>query len=406
MISSQEARTTILSNVSPLPPKELPFTETLGLVLAEDIVSDLDIPPFNNSSMDGFAVRAEDTASAASDSPVSLRISGEIPAGEGKEFSLMPGEALRIMTGAPMPPGADAVVPKENTETRETTVLINNEAQKGEYVRLIGEDVSKGLGVLKKGTTIRAPEIGLLASLGRSRVKVFRAPTVAVIGTGNELVEVNKPLLKGQIRDSNSYSLAAQINGCGAKSFRLGIAKDTREDTLAKISKGFEYDVVITIGGVSVGEYDFVNQVLKDLGAELKFWRIRQEPGKPLAFSVLKGKPVFGLPGNPVSAMVCFEEYVRPALLKMMGKTKLFRPEVSAVLDQDFKKEPGKIYFLRTKLERRNGTYFAKPTGPQGSGILRSMALADGIGIIPEESSLVKAGDKIRVQMIGLPEDH
>jgi len=406
LISSQEARTTILSNVSPLPPKELPFTETLGLVLAEDIVSDLDIPPFNNSSMDGFAVRAEDTASAASDSPVSLRISGEIPAGEGKEFSLMPGEALRIMTGAPMPPGADAVVPKENTETRETTVLINNEAQKGEYVRLIGEDVSKGLGVLKKGTTIRAPEIGLLASLGRSRVKVFRAPTVAVIGTGNELVEVNKPLLKGQIRDSNSYSLAAQINGCGAKSFRLGIAKDTREDTLAKISKGFEYDVVITIGGVSVGEYDFVNQVLKDLGAELKFWRIRQEPGKPLAFSVLKGKPVFGLPGNPVSAMVCFEEYVRPALLKMMGKTKLFRPEVSAVLDQDFKKEPGKIYFLRTKLERRNGTYFAKPTGPQGSGILRSMALADGIGIIPEDSSLVKAGDKIRVQMIDLPEDH
>ena len=406
MISSQEARTTILSNVSPLPPKELPFTETLGLVLAEDIVSDLDIPPFNNSSMDGFAVRAEDTASAASDSPVSLRISGEIPAGEGKEFSLMPGEALRIMTGAPMPPGADAVVPKENTETRETTVLINNEAQKGEYVRLIGEDITKGLCVLKKGTTVRAPEIGLLASLGRSRVKVFRAPTVAVIGTGNELVEVNKPLLKGQIRDSNSYSLAAQTNGCGAKSFRLGIAKDTREDTLAKISKGFEYDVVITIGGVSVGEYDFVNQVLKDLGAELKFWRIRQEPGKPLAFSVLKGKPVFGLPGNPVSAMVCFEEYVRPALLKMMGKTKLFRPEVSAVLDQDFKKEPGKIYFLRTKLERRNGTYFAKPTGPQGSGILRSMALADGIGIIPEDSSLVKAGDKIRVQMIDLPEDH
>jgi len=230
---------------------------------------------------------------------------------------------------------------------------------------------------------------------------------VAILTTGDELVEVDEPIAPGKIRDSNGYALYAQAKACGAKPIMLGIARDTKGEVRAKIDEGLDVaDVVLTTGGVSVGEYDVVKDVLADLGAELKFWRVAQKPGKPLAFWILRDKLVFGLPGNPVAVMVSFEEYVRPALLKMMGRTKLFRPEVEAYLTHDIKKKPGRVHFVRVKVEKRDGDYYVASTGPQGSGILKSMSLADGLALIPPEANLVKAGEKVRVHLIDMPEDH
>ncbi|MFQ5574120.1 MAG: gephyrin-like molybdotransferase Glp, partial [Terriglobia bacterium] len=287
MISCREALGIILGEVKTLPARALPFSETLGLVLAEDITSGHDIPPFANSSMDGFSVRASDIKGASGDSPVRLRITGEMQAGDGRDLSLQPGTAIRIMTGAPVPGGSDTVVPKEETKTVGDTVHIRREFPEGRYVRPKGEDVRQGSKVLKAGLVIGPATLGFLASLGVSEVKVVPRPAVSVVGTGNELVEADEPLKPGQIRDSNSHSLVAQIDAMGACGSRVGVARDTKEDTLAKIRAALEADVVITIGGVSVGEYDFVNDVLAGLGAEQKFYKLRQEPGKPLAFWVL-----------------------------------------------------------------------------------------------------------------------
>lgn len=407
MIKPKEARRIILNEVKIQSAEKVNLMDSLGYVLAEDVVSDINIPPFDNSAMDGFAIIASDTIGASKESPCKLKVLGDLKAGDVSDFQVASGSALKIMTGAPVPQGADSVIKKEDTSLNNEEVLIYCEAKKGDNVRLTGEDVTEGEKVFPCGFNIRPQEIGLLASLGKSELKIFKPPTIAIISTGDELVEIDEPLTPGKIRNSNTYSLTAQVISCGAKPIPLEIARDNIDATRKLIEKGLTVsDILLTTGGVSMGDYDVVKDVLTDLGAELKFWKVAQKPGMPLAFWRLGDKLIFGLPGNPVSTVACFEEYVRPAILKMMGKNHIFRPEVDAIFEHDLKKKPGRVFFVRVNVRRKNGEFYVSLTGPQGSGILKSMSLANGIAVIPAETTLVKTGDKVKVHLIDLPEDH
>jgi molybdopterin molybdotransferase len=407
MISFEEARQIVLDHAGELEPVKMELLNTLGLVLAEDVISPEKIPPFDNSAMDGFAVIARDTVAVSPENPVELTVLEDEPAGKVSTKRVISGTTVRIMTGAPIPEGADAVVKVEDTEGSGKLIKVLHPTKEGENIRRAGEDISLGETVLRRGSLFGPAEIGLLASLGKPRVKVFRPARVAIITTGDELLEIDQPLAPGKIRNSNAYALEAQVREIQAEPVPLGIVEDTKEAVTAKISEGLKKaDVILTTGGVSVGEYDVVKDVMDSMGASLKFWKVAQKPGKPLAFWILKGKLVFGLPGNPVASMVCFEEYVRPAVRKMMGHQKLFRPEAEAILREDIKKKPGRLHFVRVKLMHEDGQYYASSTGPQGSGILKSMALADGLALVPPEATLLKAGDRVRVHLIGLPEDH
>jgi len=406
MISPEEARAIVLNEVEALAARKMHILDSLGLVLAEDIISDVDIPPFDNSAMDGFAIQARDTQGATEENPARLKLIGEQSAGPAIDLVVTPGTAVKIMTGAPIPEGADTVVRVEDTKVDGEWVYILLEVPPGKDLRPIGEDISKGDTVIKSGTVITPPHVGILASLGRSQVAVIPRPSVSILCTGDELVEIDEPISKGRIRDSNSYSMAAQVIACGGRPVRIGIARDTLESITAKLREALVCDVVITTAGVSVGEHDIVKDVLRDLGAELKFWKVAQRPGMPLAFWLLEGKPIFGLPGNPASSMICFEEYVRPALLKIMGRRKLLRPEVEGVLTHDIRKKPGRMHYVRVHVEHKEGRYYVTSTGHQGSGVLKSMALANGLALIPQDVSLVKAGEVVKVHLIDRPEDH
>lgn len=407
MVTPEEAREIVLGRVNSLPVSEVDILDSLGYVLAEEVVSNIDLPSFNNSAMDGYAVLVQDTRGASSENPIGLKVVDSIPAGTVSKKVVRSGTVMEIMTGAQVPEGADAVVQVEDTKIQGETVYILREARVNQNIRPIGESVNNGETVLKAGCLIRPAEVGILASLGMSKVKVFQRPRVAVLTTGDELVEVDEPLEPGKIRNSNSYFLYAQVLACGAEPIRLGIVRDNKKEMRSRIEEGLKIaDLVLTTGGVSVGEYDVVKDVLAEMGANLRFWKVAQKPGKPLAFWTLNGKLVFGLPGNPVAAMVSFEEYVRPALLKMMGKINLDRPEITAYLTQELKKRPGRVHFIRVKVENRDGRYYAASTGAQGSGILKSMVLANGLAVIPDEAENLKPGDPIKVQLIDLPEDH
>lgn len=406
MISPEEARAIVLNEVKTLPACEVDILDSLGSVLAEDVVSDMDIPPFDNSAMDGFAVKTSDAKGASRENPVRLKIVDDQPAGRVTDVVVTSGVAVKVMTGAPIPKGADAVIRVEDTQTSGEWVYILQEVKEGQDIRLAGEDIRKGETVIRSDTVIGPPQIGILASLGRSRVRVVPRPSVAILCTGDELVEIDEPLPMGKIRDSNSYSTAAQVIACGARPVRLGIARDTVESIGTKLREALHCDVIVTTAGVSVGEHDIVKDVLEDFGAELKFWKVAQRPGMPLAFWMFKGKPVFGLPGNPGASMICFEEYVRPAILKMRGRTKLFRPEVEAILTHDIKKKPGRMHYVRVRVERKNGEYYATSAGPQGSGILKTMSLANGLALIPKDAPLMKAGERVKVHLIDMPEGH
>ncbi len=425
MISIEKALNIVLKTVKPLDAVDVPLEAALGLTLAEDVVSRDNIPSFDNSAMDGYAVRAADVAGATPETPVILDVIADIKAGDALVAEVGPGQAIRIMTGAQMPTGADTVVRVEDTTTggsgaREGFATDDGDAsaslrpvsivaavKAGRNVRRAGEDVAAGETVLRAGQEIKPAEIGLLASLGFPVIKTIRRARIAVITTGDELVEVDKPLGPGKIRNSNAYSLAAQIKAAGAEPFKMGIAADTKSAARALFDRALtDADIVLTTGGVSVGKYDVVKDVLHEMGAETGFWKVAQKPGKPLGFWTLKGKPVFGLPGNPVAAMVCFEEYVRPALRKMMGYAFLFRPEVQAILQSDMRKRPGRTHLIRVRVEMREGKYYVDSTGPQGSGILKSMVLADGLAFIPAEAEFVTAGERVMTHLIAMPEDH
>jgi molybdopterin molybdotransferase len=415
VISVEEALEKVLKRIDTLGAEESDVLGCLGQVLAEDVSSPINIPPQDNSAMDGYAVRSADTRGASQKSPRLLRVIETVTAGAIPRREVRPGEAMRIMTGAPMPEGADSVVKFEDTDeakrqgtskdTGEIGILV--EVEPGSEVRLVGEDISAGSLVLRKGTVIRAAEVGVLASLGRSRVMVIRRPVVAILATGDEIVDVTQPLPEGKIYNSNSYGLAALVRHYGGVPKLLGIASDSEDSVRAKLRLGREADMVITSGGVSLGDYDVVREILAKEG-EIAFWRVRQKPGKPLAFALLKGDkntPLFALAGNPVSALINFELFVRPAILKMMGKKNLAKPTVEAVIEDDIKNSDGRRVFSRAIVEKRGGQYFAHLTGPQSSGVLTSMALANGLVIVPEDSPGVKRGDVVRVMMLDWGEE-
>ncbi len=410
----EQAREEILAHIRPLASEAAPLLQALGRTLAEDVYASEDIPPFDNSAMDGYAVRAVDVSAASPENPVPLRVTTNLAAGVAPQAGVEPGTAIRIMTGAPIPPGADAVVPFEETDEGEPgsllaegQVRIRRAVRPGANVRRAGEDVHRGERVLDRGALLRPPEIGLLASLGRPQVIVTRRPRVAVLATGDELVEIGEPLAPGKIRNSNGYANAAQVLKNGGEPILLPIARDTMEDVTARVEEGLARgaDLFLTSGGVSMGDYDLVKRVLHKLG-HIDFWRVRMQPGKPMAFGHLQGVPLIGLPGNPVSAMVAFEEFARPAILKMLGRRCLHRPEIEVTLLDEAKAYSDRVRFLRAIVSRDvTGAWVAHLTGPQGSGILSSMVRANGLAIIPKQRGSVPPGTRVRVQMLDWPED-
>jgi molybdopterin molybdotransferase len=400
LISIEEARARVLTEARALPSETIALSEALGSVLAEDIIASHNVPPFNNSGMDGYAVRASDTVEATPDSPVRLPISDTLPAGRVAAHGLQPGEAIRIMTGAPLPDGADTVVQSELTSEDHGYLVLVEPVKRGKNIRRAGEDIATGDRVLSAGMPLGPAEIGVLASLGHARLLVHRRPRVAIISTGSELVEVDQPLGPGQIRNSNSYSLGAQCLQLGIAAAAFGIVPDDYEATRTAIEAGLDYDVLLTSGGVSVGRFDFVKDVQDELGVERRLWGVAMKPGKPLAFGVRGGTLVFGLPGNPVSAMVSFELFVRPALLRLMGYRKTTRPQYQAIIEEDVANPDGRTYVVRVRAWREDGTWHVSSTGAQGSGILRSMVGANGLAFIPGGPRGVRAGDEVEFLLL------
>jgi molybdopterin molybdotransferase len=400
MIRIEDALARILENIKPLPAERVSILDALGRVADEDIHAGRNIPPKDNSAMDGYAVRFQDILSASPEHPAILSVVEDIPAGSIPQKRVGPAEAARIMTGAPIPEGADAVIRMEDTEKEGRAVKIFVASTQGQYIRNAGEDVAEGEKVISRGNVIRPAEVGIMASLGRSFVRVYQKPLVAVLATGNELVDVDgKPTL-WQIISSSSYAFSAMIAECGGIPLQIGIAKDTREDLLEKFEAAGRADVIISSGGVSVGDYDLVKDIMKEVGNDMQFWQVAMKPGKPLAFGTLKGIPLFGLPGNPVSSMVSFEQFVRPSILKMTGHKNLFRRMIKATLSEDVTKAKGLVHFIRAKVEYKNGHYIATTTGEQSSGMLKTMVLANGLVVLPEDMTAVKAGDEVTVQLL------
>jgi molybdopterin molybdotransferase len=405
MLSVEDALDQVLSAFERLEPERTPILEALGRVLADDVYAGLNIPPHANSAMDGYAVIAADTVGATPESPVRLHVIENLAAGYIAEREVMPGTAIRIMTGAPVPDGADAVIRFERTEQQGEWVDLYYAPPVGNNIRYAGEDVREGDLILGKGTRIRPQEVGMLASLGCSEVSVIRRPRVAILATGDELVDIDEPLGPGKIRNSNGYSNAAQVLKYGGVPIMLGIARDKVNDLTSKIRSGLAQgaDLLLTSGGVSVGDFDVVKKVLAGEG-EITFWRVRMKPGKPLAFGqiaaevngVARSVPVLGMPGNPVSVMVSFEIFARPAILKMLGVDDLDKPMVDAVLDDEIRSKDERRHYVRVCIDRREDGYHASLTGAQGSGILTSMVKANGFAVIPEDWTHAPAGSRVK----------
>ncbi len=391
LLDVSEAQHRLLEAFSRVEKTQVPLTEAVGRVLAEEIRSGLDLPPFANSSMDGFAVRVDDTEGASRERPAFLQVAADIPAGVYLNTPLQAGQAYRIMTGAPLPPGAEAVIPVEDTSFTERQagvkapdrVEIYKPAQPGENIRPSGQDVSKDEPVLPEGIRLRAQDIGLLAMLGQSLVPVYRRPRVGFFSTGDELLPVEAPLTPGTIHDSNAYILSGLVARYGGEPLNLGIAKDQAEDVIGVLEQAVNarVDLILSSAGVSVGAYDYVRTVIEQRGG-LSFWRVNMRPGKPLAFGDYRGLPFIGLPGNPVSAFVGFEVFVRPALLKMAGLADLSRPFHRVVLQEEVHSD-GRESYLRAVVEHRDGALTARLTGHQGSGNLRSLVQANALLIVP-----------------------
>ena len=401
LMSADDALARILAGVPALPSVDVPLLDSLGLVLAEDIAADRDVPPFRNSAMDGYAVRGDDVASA----PARLRVVGEIAAGSFPDRSVGPGEAMRIMTGAPMPDGADTVVRVEDTDNASDIVTITEATPTGLSTRQAGEDLRKGETILTEGIVLRPAEIGLLASVGHARVRVRKRPRVAVFSTGDEIVELDQPLERGQIRDSNRYTLASAIRAAGAEPWVRGIVRDSPDALRAALRGAVEADAIVTSGGVSVGDHDHLKPVLSELGT-IDFWAIAIRPGRPLAFGELRDGerrvPIFGLPGNTVSALLTFEIFVRPALLRMQGRQNVARPRTKARLLEPVEKVASLRFFARGIHDPDAET--VRLTGPQGSGILRSMSLANCLIDLPVGPSRAEKGELVDVILTEAPE--
>jgi molybdopterin molybdotransferase len=400
VITVGEAVQLILKQIRPLPAEEVTLLEAHERVLCEHVRAARRVPPFNNSAMDGFAVRWADIRHSSPDAPAILRVIETVPAGYVAKHRLVEGTAIRIMTGAPVPRGSDTVVRVEDTESAGDEVRIRKAEGLGSHIRKAGEDIRNGEAILPKGRRLTAADLGLIASVGKARVRVYRRPVVGIISTGDELLNVEDAPRPGKIVNSNSYTLAAAVAETGAIPRVLGIARDTRKGLVAVFKKSLAYDVIVTSGGVSVGDFDFVKEAFGDIGVRMRFWRVAQRPGHPMAFGRVGAKPVFGLPGNPVSSTVSFLLYARPALLKMMGHKRLFLPVTQATLEHDVHKHHRLKEFIRCRMRRENGHVLVRSTGTQSSGVLRSLSLAEGLIIVHEAQKFLAKGSVVPVLVL------
>ncbi len=407
MLSVEEAATRITASVAPLAPLRVPLPSALGAVLAEDAISPITLPHWDNSAMDGYAVVAADVAGADETRPVALPVVGTIAAGAQPERALARGEAMRIMTGAPMPAGADTVIRVEDTDAGLETVRIVKDRDVGKNIRRRGEDVFAGTVAIPAGTPVGAAQIGVLASIGYAEVPVHRRPRVAILGSGDELVELDRfaEVQAGRrIVSSNRHTLEALVRLTGGEPLSLGHAADSLEAVTALLERAaaLKPDLILTTAGVSVGEHDHTRTAVERLGTKLDFWRVRMRPGAPLGFGRVRDIPWIGLPGNPVSAMVTFELYVRPAIRRMLGHRRVHRQPVEVVLEEDVSIGAKLTHFYRAIVApREDGRLGARLTGPQGSGILTSMSLANALLIVPENAGTVAAGRTLSAFLLG-----
>jgi molybdopterin molybdotransferase len=413
MLSVSEALEKILSVFNPLKTEIVALEEAVGRVLAEPISATLNLPPFTNSSMDGYAVRAVDVQAASATTSIILTIIGDIPAGVLPTLAIEPGTAARIMTGAYLPTGADAVVPVESTGLTRggmeaalpSTISVNESVAVGAYIRQLGEDVRQGEAVIPAGHLVRAYDLNLLAAFGLTNVPVIRRPRVAILSTGDELVEIGSKPGPGQIRDSNSFALAGLVRKYGGLPARLGVAADRVEAVTAKLQEAVDSgaDLILSSAGVSVGAYDVVKAAIEQAGS-LDFWKVRMRPGKPLAFGQYQGIPYFGLPGNPVSTVVTFELFVRPTLLRLGGHRRLDKPKLRVEL-VDTVQSDGRESYLRAVVMKSDGRYLARSAGGQGSNILSALVQANALVIVPEGVTEIKGGASIEAWMLDWPEE-
>jgi len=401
MISVDEALKQIMNEVGPLNSEERPLGEALGRTLAEKIVASFSLPPFDNSAMDGYAIRTSDVAEANAERPVWLKVIGEVPAGSLFEKPIQIGEAVRIMTGAPVPSTADAVVKLEEARLREGQVEIRQPVSVGKHIRRKGEDVSVGKGVLTLGTTIRIQHLGLLASLGRKTVQVYRAPSASIVTTGSELVEAGENLSPGKIYNSNHLVLVKLSEKENIAVHNLGTVPDDPATLKALVERSFSSDLLVISGGVSVGKYDYVKDVLQELGMKTIFWRVNMKPGQPVLFGRLNHQWVFGLPGNPISCVVCFLLFVKTAIQKMKGIQDPKLPMVRATLQKNVSKQDGRRHYLTAYLKESDGRLTVTPTEKQGSGMLASLAEASAFIVVPEEKNTIEAGELVDVLQFG-----
>lgn len=402
----EEALKVVLESIKVLGTERVPLQDSHGRILAEEIYSRIALPPWDNSAMDGYALKWDEIREASQDRPVKLSVSGEVRAGAMPSKAVHNGEAIRIMTGAPVPEGADTVVRVEDTKSEGDVVSIFRSGKKGENIRKKGENVRRGDSVLKAGALIGPGQLGAMAMVGKSVVTVYRRPVVMVMSTGDELADLDEEMTENKIPNSNSYAVASQVIEAGGIPHILGIARDTRESLREKIGQGLAGDMLLVSGGVSAGLYDFVKDILKEYGIDMKFWSVGIKPGHPLAFGLVGGRPIFGLPGNPVSTMVTFEVFARPALLMMGGHSSIFRPLVDAVVEEEFHDRPGRTHFVRAVVRYKEGNYFVRSTGTQGSGVLMSMAYANSFMVLPPDKEKVLPGEVIKVQLLGRPVEY
>ncbi|MBX3333000.1 MAG: molybdopterin molybdotransferase MoeA [Nitrospira sp.] len=396
-----DAQRVVLDATTVLEVEKVSILDVLGRVLAEDIMAGRDNPPWDNSAMDGFAVRWEDIRQEHTiQKPVSLVVIEDVQAGRMPSKDVGPGQAIRIMTGAPVPRGADTVLKVEDTEHTPDSVRVLKAEPKGANIRPQGEDVKKGECIIGKGTRMRPSEAGMLAILAKSFVFVYQRPRVAILSTGDELADLDEPYSEEKIINSNSYGIAAAVQEAGGIPLLLGIARDTPAALKEKIAQGLNADMLVLSGGVSMGDYDYTKAVFRELGAEMNFWKLAIRPGQPLAFGKIQNKLAFGLPGNPVSSMVTFEQLVRPALLKMSGCRSYGRPVVQAVFQETFSKRTDRRHFLRGMLTREDGIFKVRTTGDQGSGILTSMVKANCLIDVPVAVERLNPGDHVTVQLL------
>jgi molybdopterin molybdotransferase len=397
MIPFEKALNLVLDQVNTLRMNEKYIHEISSDVLAEDVIAQKDIPNFSNSAMDGFALRSQEAQHA----PVALRITGCIKAGDSPETKLNEGEAAKIMTGAPLPNGADAVVMVEDTEEKGNEVLVKKTIKRGENVRLKGEEIKKGQVGLGKGTTLNPASVGFLASLGRQKVKVYDKPKVSILVTGNELVKPGRELRPGKIWESNSFALNAALAEMHIKAVSFGTVRDNLQDMERKIQAGLTAsDILLICGGISVGEYDLVQEILLKLKVKKIFWRVAMKPGKPTFFGTKGKKLIFGLPGNPASVLVTFLEFVRPAILKMMGQSHIILKKEKAILEEEIRKKADRLNFVRGFFNVKNGSVYVRSTGLQNSHILESFSRANCLIVLEKSRKIFKPGERVNIQVL------